>query len=410
MSILANNEIIKSLSLKYGTPFYIYDAEILFKNIAKIKTSFSYKFLDIHFALMCNTNPHLLQIMCEKGGVKAFVCSTGELFVALKCGFRPEDIMVSGTGFTDDELTSFIEKGIQINIDSLGLLERYGKLNPGGSVGIRINFDFSKDFHPNVHPEIYWGTTNRMGVWETDIHKALKVAQESNLKIIGLHQYSGTNILDHRKFQFIIEKLFALSVKFDSLQYIDIGGGFGIDYENAKDFSWTEFGDMIDRKMEDISLKLKRNIHLKLEPGRAIIASAGALVGKIVDIKEIDNTLFLNTDLSLSNFIRPYLYNAYHRANIFPHSGEEPSFIHDKTCYVCGNTVAINDFLAKDRQFAQASIGDLILIEDAGAYGYSMSSDFCGRTKPPEILISNGEDRLIRQREDFGSLLYGTGY
>lgn len=406
MSILSNNEIIKSLSLNYDTPLYIYDGDLISKNITKIKKSFKYRFVDMHFALMCNSNTHLLQVICEKG-VKVFVCSAGELFVALKCGFKPENIIASGTGFTDEELKYFIENGIQMNIDSLGLLERYGKFNPGGNVGIRINFDFNKDFQPNVYPEIYWGVRNRMGIWEKDIYKALEIAQKYNLKIIGLHQYSGTNILDSQKFLIIIEKLFDLAKHFNNLEYIDIGGGFGIDYENGQDFSWSEFGDIIDKKMIIIAQKLGRNIRLKLEPGRSIIASAGIFVGKIVDIKETDNTLFLVTNFGLSNFVRPYLYNAYHRTRIISVS-EESISISNKICHVCGNTVAINDFLAKNRKFTQVSIGDLILVEDAGAYGYSMGSHFCGRTRPAEVLVNNNKDILIRKREDFESLLYGT--
>lgn len=404
--ILSNNEIVKSLSLKYGTPLYIYDADLISQNIAKIKTSFKYKPVDIHFALMGNSNPRLLQLIYREG-IKAFVCSPGELFIALKCGFNSENIIANGTGFTNEDIVSFIENGIQMNMDSLGLLERYGKLNPGGKVGIRINFDFSKDFHHGVYPEIYWGETNRMGIFEKDIHKALDIAQKCNLKIIGLHQYSGTNILDYQKFLIIIEKLFNLVNNFDNLEYIDIGGGFGVDYENAQNFSWNKFGDMVDKKMENIAQILGHNICLKLEPGRSIIASAGILVGKIVDIKEIDNSLFLVTNFGMSNFVRPYLYNAYHKVRIIPMT-EKSISISDKICHVCGNTVAINDFLAKNREFTHASIGDLMLIEDVGAYGFSMSSHFCGRTRPAEVLVNNKEDILIREREDYKSLLYGT--
>jgi diaminopimelate decarboxylase len=406
LSIFSNNENIKSLSSKHGTPLYVYDAALISENITKIKSSFKYGFVDVHFALMCNLNPHLLNILRD-AGIKAFVCSPGELFVALRCGFKPQDIIVSGTGFTDKELKSFIETGVQINIESLSMLERYGQFNPGSTVGIRINFDFGREFPCRTHSGIYWGTANRMGIWEKDIYKALEIARKGNIRIIGLHQYSGTNILDYKEFIILLEKLFGLTNDFVDLEYIDIGGGFGIDYENSHEFSWADLGIFLDQKMKAISDNFQRNISLKMEPGRSIIASSGILVGEIVDIKEIDDTIFLVTNLSLSNFIRPYLYNAYHKTRVVSKRGESAD-ISNKICQVSGNTVAVNDLLARNRKLSHAAVGDLILIEDAGAYGYSMSSHFCGRIRPAEVLVKSGEDTLIRRREEFENLLYGT--
>lgn len=404
--MLSNNEGIKSLSSKHGTPLYIYDIDLISANIARIKSSFRCGFVDIHFALMCNSNPHLLKVVRD-AGIKAFVCSAGELFVALRSGFKPQDIIVSGTGYTDEELKFLIEADVQINIESLGLLERYGQFNPGGNVGIRVNFDFGKEFNSSLHPGIHWGRANRMGIWEKDLDKAVEIARKANIKITGLHQYSGTNILDYHEFLILIEKLFSLTKNFSDLEYIDIGGGFGVDYENDHDFSWTDFGGLLDEKIKVVSESFHRNIRLKLEPGRSIIASSGILVGEIVDIKELDDTLFLVTNLSLSNFVRPYLYNAYHRTRVIPKS-RAGADISNKICQVSGNTVAINDLLARNRKLPHAAVGDLIVIEDAGAYGYSMSSHFCGKIRPAEVMVKNGDDTLIRRREDFENLLYGT--
>lgn len=406
MSILVNNDDLRALSSKYGTPLYVYNEGIILDNIRKIKSAFKYGFTDIHFALMCNSNPYILQKL-KKNGIKAFVCSPGELFVALKSGFSLQDIILSGTGFTDEELSSFTESRSHVIIDSLGLLKRFGKLNQGGCVGVRINFDFHNESFTN---DVYWGTKNRMGIWERDIPKALNIAKEHNIKFVGIHQYSGTNILDSTLLLSIAKRLISLTKNFPDIEYVDIGGGFGVDYQNGEDFKWSKFGNEVVKLLKELSRKKNHDIRLKLEPGRSIIGTAGALVAEITDIKRVKNTTFVCTDTSLSNFIRPYLYKAYHKIRVIPQIESDSNNKIIKNCSICGNTVAINDFLGKGRSLHQMTIGDLILISDVGAYGYSMSSHFCGRTRPAEVMIEKGKDLIIREREEFESLLYGTGY
>jgi len=334
-------------------------------------------------------------------GIGAFVSSPGESFIAIQSGFAPSDIIVTGSNFTEKEFSFFLENNLIVNLDSLGQLDTYGRLSKGGKIGIRVNPDIK------IIPEESTnnlGIRSRMGIWEKDLDEALDKARKWDLEVIGIQQYVGTNTLDSVFFVNATKHLINLAKSFGSLRYVDIGGGFGVDYTSAgKDFNWEFFGDAVSRELADLSKYFGYTVELKMEPGRTIMARSGILLAEVVDIKHNEKTVFVGTNASLSNFIRPYLYDAKHKVVSFA-SGKEVY----ETCNICGNSVASGDFLAKNVTIPRLKAGDIIGICDVGAYGYTMSSHFCGRVRPAEVLFDGKSMKLIRRREDFMSLIEGV--
>lgn len=387
---------------KYGTPLYVYDKQELVNNYSLIRESIPYEPKDIHFAIMSNGNPHILEEI-RNLGMKIHASSPGETYLALNAGYTPAQIIITGANFTAKEFEWMVSKRLLINIDSLSQLETYANINPNSKVGIRVNPDIKA---PSELKNVYTGKDARLGIPENRLSLAKNIAQKYNLKIVGLQQYVGTNILDTEFFLSAVIHLIHLSYQFKDLEYVDIGGGFGVNYQNPDEvFEFGYFGKELSKQMSELTRNMEKEIILKLEPGRSIIASAGVLLGTVRDVKENDNNIMIGTDISLSNFARPYIYDAYHEIRAIGKKREVEVY---KSSFVSGNTVASGDFLAKKRQLPKVKIGDILAIMDTGAYGYTMSSHFCGRLKPAEVLIDGDRIKLIRKRENFESLLSGV--
>lgn len=399
-SKLQGKKVFVKLARLYGTPLYVYDKSVILNSYRQIVNSIQYLPKQIHYACMANGNIEILKII-RKLGMGIHVCSLGELFLAIKAGFKSNQIVFTGSNLSIEELILIAKKKVQINLDSLSQVQKYGNLMPGSEIGIRIN--------PNVRLPLKdimnWavGAHSRLGIGEENINDVKKLAGKYGLKIVGLQMYIGTNILDYRYFLRCIDFLLNIGKDFKYLKYVDIGGGFGIPYKsNEKPFDWKSFGLKISEAMNRFSNKMGRRVLLKLEPGRSIIGNAGILLTKVIDIKYSKNNIFIGTDTSLSNFARPYIYDSYHEIIPLTVHGKQALLPH---VYVCGNTVASKDFIGKDRRMPMIKEGDILAIMNTGAYGYSMSSHFCGRVRPAEVLLEGERPILIRKRESLEDLL-----
>ncbi|MCX6801812.1 MAG: diaminopimelate decarboxylase [Candidatus Diapherotrites archaeon] len=381
----------------YGTPLYVYEEEEIKRNFRKIKESIKYSHTRIHYAMFCNNNRQILKLLREEGALITATCP-GDAFIAMKAGFLPGEIIISGTNMGKEDFLFIKEKGIQINVDSLGQLEDFCRLNPKGRAGLRVNL---KVRLPEGIGSACIGRESRLGLEERQLKEALKIASKYKVKINGLQTYLGTNLLEVPPFIAALKRLALLAEKIDSIEYLDLGGGFGVDYsEKPKEFNVEEFGKEVTGIMEKLSEKKGKRIALIIEPGRSIMAKAGVLLTKVVSIKHTCKT-FVGTDTCFAHFMRPFVYNAEH--TILKAGGIESK--RQITADICGNTTLSVDFLGRDKKLPPVKKGDILAILGAGAYGYAMSNHFLSRPRPAEVLVSGKKSRIIREREKLGDLL-----
>ena len=387
---------------RFGTPLYVYDAARIRENLARICDTIHYRPLRIHFAVMSNANLALLRLVRGRGaGVHA--SSPGELALALRAGFSAAEIVVTGCNFTEPEIKKIARSRCAVNADSLGQLEKFIRIGGLREVGIRLN---SETKSPRGAINVAAGRNSRMGVDKADVPRARRLAERSGARLVGLQMYSGTNILDPGHFLRELDELIAAAREFPDLRYIDLGGGFGIPYrESERPFEWRALETQVSPRLHTLSLKKQAPVELKLEPGRCVIGDAGVLVSRVVDVKRRSGTVFVGCDTGLSNFARPYVYGQFHRTTVIykKRTREKRSRL-----VICGNTVAAGDILSEPMpSVPEPREGDLVVFLDVGAYGFSMSSHFCGRLRPAEVLVDGKAIRLIRKQEETKSLWQG---
>ena len=387
---------------RFGTPLYVYDAARIRENLARIHDTIQYRPLRIHFAVMSNANLALLRLV-RSCGTGVHVSSPGELAMATRAGFRAAEIVVTGCNFTEPEIKKIARARCAVNVDSLGQMEKLIRIGGLREVGIRLNSEMKP---PRGAINVAVGHNSRLGMDRADIPRARRLAQRSGARLVGLQMYSGTNILDPGHFLRELDELIAAAREFPDLRYIDLGGGFGIPYrESQRPFDWRALEMQVSPRMNSLSREKQAPVELKLEPGRCVIGNAGVLVSRVVDVKRRSGTVFVGCDTGLSNFARPYVYGQFHRTTVIYRGrtrGKRGWLV------ICGNTVAARDILSEPMpSVPEPREGDLVVFSDVGAYGFSMSSHFCARLQPAEVLVDGKAIRLIRKREETESLWHG---
>jgi len=380
----------KILSI-YDSPLYVYQAEILRQTIARITNSITYPHTNFHFASVTNGNISLLQIFKDCGwGIHAN--TPGDIYLALKAGFYPENIVYSGSNLTAEEMAQLLNWGITtFNLDSINQLQVfcdvYQKINLNTSQEIKLGFRLNL---PKITGD------SRIGVRTNEFTEAIEIAGKANLKISGLHFYRGTGTNATKAFTQVINQVIETTKLLPDWQYLDFGGGFGYPYHHdGVAFDWESFGTEIT----DVLLKLDRKIDLIIEPGRAAIAGCATLLAQVVSVKWQQDKQIIGVNTTVANLSVPSVHGGY-REIISWKTGK--SYQTD----VCGNTTYSRDYLGKNCQLPKLEIGDIVAILDVGAYGYAMSSHFLHRPRPAEILLENDNHKLIREREDYDILLH----
>lgn len=408
-------ETVKKILSIYDSPLYVYQAEILRQTIARITNSIPYPHTKFHFASVTNGNISLLQIFKNHNwGIHAN--TPGDIYLALKAGFSPENIVYSGSNLSADEIAQLLNWGITtFNLDSISQLQVFcdvyksQKLTPQlhslqtFSVipedletryisSLQSNNKIKLGFRLNL-PEITGDS--RIGVRPNQFIEAVEIASKANLKISGLHFYRGTGTNATKAFTQVINQVIETAKLLPDWQYLDFGGGFGYPYHHdGVAFDWESFG----QEITNILLKLNRKIDLIIEPGRAAIAGCATLLAEVVSIKWQENKQIVGVNTTVANLSVPSVHGGY-REIISWKTGK--SYLTD----VCGNTTYSRDYLGKNCQLPKLEIGDIIAILDVGAYGYAMSSHFLHRPRPAEILLEKDNHKLIRKRENYDILL-----
>ncbi|MFH0948268.1 MAG: diaminopimelate decarboxylase [Elusimicrobiota bacterium] len=381
------------VAVKVGTPFYLYGKNKLLENYKAIDSAFSETKHIICYAVKANENRQILEILAKKG-CGCDIVSAGELELAVSCGISPEKIVFAGVGKKDNEIIEAIKKDIlMFNVESIPELYRIDKIAKMLGKTARISFRVNPDIDAKTHPHITTGLShNKFGLCFDEAFEGYLMAKEmKNINIVGIHVHIGSQITDKGPFEIASKKVSEYIKKLSNagikLKYINMGGGLGIKYKDEKIITPDEYASAI-------MSNLPKNHTIILEPGRFIVAEAGILVAKIIYIKKTSKKNFLIVDAGMNDLVRPAIYGAYHE--IIPialRDGEKHNWD------IAGPICESSDTFAKDRQMPKVSEGDCLAVLCAGAYGYSMSSNYNMRPRPAEVLVEGKKWRIIRKRE-----------
>ncbi|MEM2074472.1 MAG: diaminopimelate decarboxylase [Zestosphaera sp.] len=391
----------EELAHRFGTPLYVYDVETLVGNYRRLIDSIPYRDVEILYSCKANNNLGILKTLKDLGcGLDAV--SPWEALLGVRLGFPIRKILFTGNNVTDDDMMLVRgELGVLVNIDSIPQLKRYGRLFPGTEVSLRVNPGMGAGHHEYV----VTGGITKFGVYPNQVEKAKELAKGYGLKIVGLHMHIGSGLLDPTPYLRALRTLLEIGKGFKELEFIDVGGGFGLPYRPREEpLNLTELGSGIANLLEEFTRKYGP-VRLRMEPGRYIVGNAGVLLVRVIEVKETEvdgvRKVFIGVDSGMNHLIRPALYGAYHE--VIPASkADHPKEVRAD---IVGNICESGDVLASDRSLPGLEEGDILAIMDVGAYGYSMSTNYNTRPRPAEVIVHGGEVRLTRRRETFDDLL-----
>jgi diaminopimelate decarboxylase len=391
------------LTEKYDTPLYVYNESILRNRCRDLKSLISYSKFTVNYSPKANSSLELLKIVRDEG-LRVDAMSPGEIFINLKAGYKPEEIFYIGNNVNEDELNYAINAGVMISVDSLSQLELFGRLNPGGKVAFRLNPGVGAGHHEKVTTA---GQKTKFGIEMSRVPQLKKIIKEYNLRLIGINQHIGSLFMDGKAYLESTANILSIALQFDDLDFVDLGGGFGIPYNKQAEQPRLDLKELGGRLSDVINSWVKeygKNIEFKIEPGRYIVAESGILLGRVNAIKTNYNIKYIGTDLGFNVLIRPVMYDSHHDIEIYRGNGTPSQ--KEETVNIVGNICETGDIIAKQRKLPEIFENDLIGVLDSGAYGYSMSSNYNNRLKPAEVLIqADGVPRLIRRRDTLEDLV-----
>lgn len=400
-----NNELfaedvpVRKLAEKYGTPLYVYSHATLLRHFKAYDDAFDGYPHIICFAVKANSNLAILRLFAENNG-GADIVSGGELFRALKAGVSPKRIVYAGVGKTDDEIRFALRsKILMFNVESEAELQRInevaGKMKTKAPVALRIN----PDIDPQTHPYISTGLKkHKFGIPIEDAIEYYRAASRlKNISIVGIHKHIGSQITKVSPFVDALKRILLLIDELNAqgvnIKYLDIGGGLGIPYKDEEPPVPKDLAKNI------LPLLNGRKMTLIMEPGRSIAGNAGILVTKTLYLKQGHEKEFIIVDAGMNDLMRPSLYGAYH--GIIPVKRYKRA---DTFADVVGPICESGDFLAMEREMPRVRQGEYLAVMSAGAYGFSMSSNYNSRPRPAEVLVKGKKHFLIRERETYKTL------
>ncbi len=381
---------------KYGCPVYIYETAVMKRQYERLTKAFDLKRLKINYACKALNNIAVLKYF-KSLGTGLDTVSIQEVKIGLLAGFNPEDIIYTPNCVSIEEISLAVELGVKINIDNLSILEQFGSLYPEYPVCIRIN------------PHIMGGGNSKISVGHIDskfgisfhqtphIHRIVKA---HGMIVEGIHMHTGSDILDIEVFLQGAEILFEVSKEFHDLSYIDFGSGFKVPYkEEDIETDIEELGEKITKRFKQFCKSYGRELTLMFEPGKFLVSQSGIFLVKVNVVKQTTSTVFAGVDSGLNHLIRPMLYDSYHKiVNISKTEGR--SRIYTVVGYICET-----DTFGVNRKMTEINEGDILAFYNAGAYCYTMASNYNSRYRPAEVLVHEGEDYLIRRRETMDDLI-----
>lgn len=392
-----NREELINLANKHNTPLYVYDTQRIINQYKTITSAFSkVKNLKINYAVKALSNINILKIFNTlKSGLDTV--SIQEVKLGLHAGFEPKDIIYTPNGVSLQEIEEVAKLGIQINIDNLSILELFGQKHPKVPVCIRINPHIMAGGNSNIS---VGHIDSKFGISIHQVPHIKRVVENTGMSINGIHMHTGSDILDIDTFLRATEILFNVAKQFKNIDFIDFGSGFKVPYKKD-DISTdiAELGEKLSIRFNDFCTEYGKNITLMFEPGKYLVSESGYFLAKVNVIKQTTSTVFAGIDSGMNHLIRPMLYNSYHHIeNISNPKGRERFY--SIVGYICET-----DTFGSNRRINEISEEDILCFHNAGAYCYSMASNYNSRFKPAEVMIYKGKDYLIRKRENMNDLL-----
>ena len=386
-------DMLLELAGKYGTPLYVYDLDRVIDNYKNLFNFIKYDKLQVHYALKANYNIALLKALRDAGAGLDTV-SPGEVHLALALGFEREKIIFTANNLTDAEVDEVQALGVLFNIGSLSRLEKYGKAYPGSRLCVRFNPDVVDGENAATATG---GDLAKFGILLQDVEKVAEIARKYDLHIVGLHEHTGSG-LQHTESVFkSMKNLMALATpeRFPELEFMDFGGGFKVPYKPDEErVDYVKMGAEITALFSDFCKKYGKELAMKFEPGKYMVAEAGVMLTRVNTLKFNRTRTIAGCDAGFPQLIRPVFYGAYHHIeNLSNPAGAAQ--VYD----VCGNICETGDRFAEQRELAEIRESDVLAIYNAGAYCYSMGGIYNLRSMPGEVAVQNGVAKLIRKRK-----------
>ena len=392
-----NIKDLLSISDTWGSPIYVYDAEKISSQYKRLSNAFSkVPSLKINYAMKALSNISILKLM-RKLGAGLDTVSIQEVKLGLKAGFTPEQIIFTPNGVSMDEIEEATLLGVQLNIDNLSFLEQFGSKYPNIPVCIRINPHVMAGGNSNIS---VGHIDSKFGISIHQIPHILRIVENTKMHINGIHMHTGSDILDIDVFLYASEILFDTAKHFKELQFIDFGSGFKVPYKEGDiQTNIEELGERLSSRFLEFCKEYGKNLTLAFEPGKFLVSEAGYFLVKVNVIKQTTSTVFAGIDSGFNHLIRPMFYGATHSIeNISNPEGRKRFY--SVVGYICET-----DTFASNRQISEITEGDILCFRNAGAYCYTMASNYNSRLRPAEVLWINGEAKLIRKAETFEDLL-----
>lgn len=397
---LARIHQLENLAKEFDTPLYVYDADIIKNQYNRLVKAFkSVKKVKLNYACKANTNLNILKFIKSIGSGLDTV-SIQEVQLGLRAGFEPKEIIYTPNGVSFQEIKQAVQLGVRINIDNLSILETFGHEIKNYPVCIRIN------------PHIMAGGNTKISTGHIDskfgisIHQlphVLRIVNNTGIKVEGVHMHTGSDILDVEVFLKGAEILFNVAKEFHDLDYIDFGSGFKVAYkEGDHETDINYLGKKLGERFNEFQKTYPHELTLMFEPGKFLVSQSGFFIVSVNVIKQTTSTVFAEVDSGFNHLIRPMFYNAHHTITNLSNPEGRHRF-YTVVGYICET-----DTFGTNRKISEIHEGDLLCFQNAGAYCFSMSSNYNSRLKPAEVLLINGKPHLIRRRENLDDLLTTT--
>lgn len=392
-----NTADLVQLADQFGSPLYVYNAEKIASQYNRLTNAFSkVERLQINYAVKALSNISVLKFFHQLGSGLDTV-SLQEVQLGLAAGFEPNRIIFTPNGVSIDEIEAVAALGVQINIDNLSILEQFGTKHPTVPVCIRINPHVMAGGNTNIS---VGHIDSKFGISIHQLPHLLRIIENTHMHINGIHMHTGSDILDIEVFLYAAEILFETAKNFKALDFIDFGSGFKVPYKKDDiETNVEELGKKLSKRFNQFQAEYGRPLTLAFEPGKFLVSESGYFLAKVNVVKQTTSTVFAGIDSGFNHLIRPMLYGSYHQIeNISNPKGKERFY--SVVGYICET-----DTFANNRRIAEIKEGDVLCFRNAGAYCFSMASNYNSRLRPAEVLWYNGKGQLIRERETFEDIL-----
>ncbi|AZQ44427.1 diaminopimelate decarboxylase [Nonlabens ponticola] len=392
-----NAQDLLNIAQEHGSPVYVYDAATMVSQYERLTSAFAkVENLRIHYAVKALSNISILKLF-KQLGARLDTVSLQEVKLGLAAGVDPAKIIYTPNGVSLEEIERVAEMGVQINIDNLSILEQFGAKHPTVPVCVRINPHVMAGGNANIS---VGHIDSKFGISIHQIPLLLRIVENTGMKVNGVHMHTGSDILDIGVFLYATEILFETAAKFKDLEFIDFGSGFKVPYkEGDVSTDIEELGDQLSDRFNEFCKSYGKDIALAFEPGKFLVSQSGHFLAQVNVIKQTTSTVFAHIDTGFNHLIRPMMYGSYHGiTNISNIDGKNRFY--SVVGYICET-----DTFANNRQISEIAEGDILSFSNAGAYCFSMASNYNSRYRPAEVLWHNGKAHLIRERETFDDIL-----